>query len=48
VPPSPEEASGVEEGEEGEEEDTIGGDSSGTVWQRGRSRLPDRPIPDSG
>jgi hypothetical protein len=45
VPPSPEEASGVEEGEE---EDTIGGDSSGTVWQRGRSRLPDRPIPNSG
>jgi hypothetical protein len=39
VPPSPEEASGGEDGEE--VDDTIGGDSSGTVWQRGRSQLPD-------
>jgi hypothetical protein len=25
-----------------------GGDSSGTIWQWGHSRLPDRPIPVSG
>jgi hypothetical protein len=43
VLPSPEEGSGGEEREE--EDDMTGGDSSGTIWQRGRSRLPDRPIP---
>jgi hypothetical protein len=31
--------------EEEEEDDLTGGDSGVTVWQRGPSRLPDRPIP---